>query len=277
MRLPRLALRTGRIALKAFHRDKMLFLASALSFDALLAAIPFSLLFITTLATVVDLLGRSAGGIAPLLEQFLPVPGPGLNDPVTRMEGVITAILESRGEISLYALPLFLLFSTRLFASLRVALNELLRIPPTGFWHGLGKDLILVLFTTVLFVANSLLTLPGFVPGFLDRFLSGVLALGFSLVLFFMAYSLASDYPMRWQTALGSASVAAVGFEGGKILFGEYLRQFVTIDRVISHANAIALLLFVFWIYYNALIFLGGGQVARVLSRANRSKSGDQT
>ena len=50
-----------------------------------------------------------------------------------------------------------------------------------------------------------------------------------------------------------------------KFLFGIYLVHFATLNRVISHANAIAVLLFVLWIYLTALLFLLGGEIAKAV------------
>ncbi len=45
-----------------------------------------------------------------------------------------------------------------------------------------------------------------------------------------------------------------------------------TLNRVISHANAIAVLLFVFWIYLAALLFLLGGEIAKAVEEHRQGK-----
>ena len=77
-------------------------------------------------------------------------------------------------------------------------------------------------------------------------------------------YYLASTDKLKWHVAL----IISVIFEISKFLFGIYLVHFATVNRVISHANAIAVLLFVFWIYLTALLFLLGGEIAKAVEEA---------
>ena len=93
------------------------------------------------------------------------------------------------------------------------------------------------------------------------------------MVLFFVVYSIAPDEPIAWDTALISATVVSVGFEVAKFLFSFYLANVATVNRLISHANAVAIILFVFWIYYSALIFLLGAEVAKTHMVFKRGKS----
>ena len=241
-----------------------MFLASALSFDAILAAIPLALLFLATLGYMFDVRADTVGDIQAVLRLLLPSQGPGADESLARAERLITAVVASRREFSLYGLPLYLLFSTRLFASARIALNKVLNVPTRHrFFYDLSRDLLLVIFTTVLFAANSLVVIPVFGFSLVDRIVSHALAIAFGTVLFFVVYSVGSDKTLRWDTALLAGFVASVAFEVSKILYGAYLAEFATVNRAISHANAIAVLLFVLWIYYTALIFLLCGEVAK--------------
>lgn len=45
-----------------------------------------------------------------------------------------------------------------------------------------------------------------------------------------------------------AATVAALACEVARVLYGVYLNQFATLDRLVSNANAIALGLLLVWI-----------------------------
>ena len=237
-------------------QDKVPFLASALSFDALLAAIPLALLFLAVLG---------AKELRSALEVIMPA-HTASPTALTTAERIFTAVVDSRRELSQYGIPLFLFFSTRLFSSVRIALDQIRDVKTRRrFFHDLAYDLLLVAITTGLFAANSWVSLPALGFWGLDRLAAQALAVGFGTVLFFAVYFLAPTEKLEWQDALLVAFIVSILFEVSKILFGVYLTQFATVNRVISHANAIAVLLFVFWIYLIALIFLVGGEIAKAV------------
>jgi membrane protein len=255
--------RVRRFLVSAWQ-DHVLFLASALSFDALLVAVPLILLYISVFGYVLNVSPEDIGAVRSALQLVLPDHGAGVGDPLAQAERLIDRVVASRQEFSLFGIPLFILFSTRLFASVRIALDRVLGVETKRRWrHDLLHDLGLVVIVTGLFSANTLLTLPFFGELLNNSIVSHGVAMMFSTVLFFVVYSLSPTQKPRWDLSLVAAVAAAVTFEVSKILFGVYLRTFVTVDRLISNANAIALLLFALWIYVTTLIFLLGGEVAK--------------
>lgn len=131
----------------------------------------------------------------------------------------------------------------------------------------MAYDIVLVVLTTALFVANSYVSIPAIGFSRLDRLVALMMATGFATVLFFVVYYLAPTDKLKWHVALLVAFIISVVFEISKFLFGIYLVHFATLNRVISHANAIAVLLFVFWIYLTALLFLLGGEIAKAVEK----------
>ncbi len=255
--------------LVTIFQDKVPFLASALSFDALLAAIPLALLFLAVLG---------ADELRSALEVMMPARAAGPTEPLTTAERIFTAVVDSRRELSLYGIPLFLFFSTRLFASVRIALDQIREVKTRRrFFHDLAYDLLLVAITTALFAANSWVSLPALGFSGLDRLAGQALAVAFGTVLFFAVYFLAPTEKLEWQDALLVAFIVSILFEVSKTLFGVYLVQFATVNRVISHANAIAVLLFVFWIYLIALIFLVGGEIAKAVEEHRHGTAAEPT
>jgi membrane protein len=206
------------------------------------------------------------------------------SDPFAVIERLLTGITEKRGELSLYAVPTFLWFSTRLFAGIRTALNDIydvsLRPPRRGVITVLllakVRDAAMVVGTVILFLANTLLTtglailqargtetVPqlGFFVSTVGRFLGEFLAFSFSVSLFYVTYSYASVRRLPWKTALLAATFTALLFEVAKRLYALYLANFATLD-VGGDANLGAIVLFILWVYYTAIVFLLGAVVA---------------
>ncbi len=264
------------------------FLASALTFDALLAAIPFALLLLIGLTHVAQAMENSTPvDAAALFHRFFPphVSTPG-RDPFGAIEALLVRISENRAKLSLYAIPAFVWFSTRLFAGIRTSLNEIYDIsarpgPRRHFLLSLLydklRDVGMVVATVLLFLANTVLTtglslletrgaarvpeLAFFVSN-LGRLLAELLAFGFSVSLFYVTYAYASPRRLPWRTVLLAATFTAVMFELAKRLYGLYLANFASFEGPSGDANVGAAVLLILWIHYTAVVFLLGGVVA---------------
>jgi membrane protein len=265
-------------------------LASALTFDALLAAIPFFLLLLIGLTHLAQFMaGGGTTDPVEIFHRFLP-PHDIRNDPFHLVEEILAGITKRRGELSAYAAPAFVWFSTRLFAGIRTSLNDIFDVSARpgrrrffviAFLLGKLRDVSMVVVTVVLFLANTVISAAvavaqarggAFVTEHLPRLtwwvgrfgrLSGeVLAASFSVSLFFVTYKYASLRRLPWRSALLAATFAAVGFEIAKRLYAIYLANFASLEGVARDATIGAVVLFVLWIYYTALVFLLGGVVA---------------
>ena len=130
--------------------------------------------------------------------------------------------------------------------------------------------LILFLANTVLSTGLALLQARGAerVPQFafflssMGRFLGEILAVGFSVSLFYITYRFASVRRLPRRTALLASVFTAVLFEIAKRLYGLYLANFASFEGPSGDANIGAAGLFILWIYYTAIVFLLGGVVA---------------
>lgn len=255
------------------YEDNIFFLGSALAFDALLAVLPFILLSLAALGYFVHSGEDAMADVLKLLDRFLPIAQEGGDSPLRRAEGLITGVVESRAQLSIFGLPLFFWFATRFFGGARAALNEVFDTPESRpYLVGKAIDLFQVIVTLVLVVANAFLTVLVADYPFVGRFAVGMSTFSIGVVLFFIVYSVAPARKMRWDTAVVAAAVASLGFEVVKKLYSLYLTEFATIDRLISNANAIALLLFVVWIYLTACVFLLGGEVAETYDLMRRQR-----
>ena len=258
---------------EAAAEDNVAFLASAVSFDLLLTTIPFAVLLLGAVGYVVAHQSTvQQVDVGTLLAQVLPVAGIG-PAALAELERLLSNLAEHRASLTLLGVPLFLWFSTRLFAGLRAALNEVFDTDETRPLL-LRKliDLGVVLLVSALLVVNGYLLATvarvesalggdGFLA-WLYRFAVHVLSAGFSVTVFFAVFKLLPSRRIYWRTALFASLFCAVAFELAKRLYALYLTRFATIDTLVSNANIVAFLLFLLWIYYMALVFLLGGEIA---------------
>lgn len=262
-----------RRVIRGAYEDNVFFLASALTFDLLLASIPFAVLVLATLGYIVYAGDGSPDELRRLLSQLLPGTGEGLPPPLQRAERLFTGVVESRAQLSIYGVPLFLWFATRFFSGARAALNEVFDTEESrSYIAGKAIDLLLVLVVLFLILANTVLTVLVVGLPFLGRFAASLSTFALGVLLFYVVYTVAPSRRVRWDTALVAAAVAALGFEIARVLFGVYVTSFATVDRLISNANAIALLLFVVWIYLTSCLFLLGGEVADTYDLMRRQR-----
>ena len=255
--------------------DNIFFLASGLTFSLLLAAIPFLILVLSVAgmllaprmeapdAAVMDWLGTlmpvNEATEAQLLEQ--------LQDVVesSRSVGIISAVL-------------FIWFSTRLFGSLRTVLEAVfdLREGP-GIIRGKILDVKMVVIASVLLTANigittatttlgrevieqlSIPTAPAL------RALGYATAYGAIFLMFILIYKFVPTTRLRWRIAAVAALFSAVGFELLKGALSWYLSEVADFGQVFfAFATLIVL---VVSLYYAAVIFVLGGEVAKVYGR----------
>jgi membrane protein len=251
--------------------------------------VPFVLLVLIGLTHIAQAVaGGPAVNPTSLFHRFFPphTSAPG-RDPFALVEGLLIGVSRNRGQISLYAIPAFIWFSTRLFAGVRTSLNDIYDVsarpaPPRHFvlnWlAGKVRDIAMVVATVVLFLVNTGLStmvaiawargservIPQFAFFFstIGRLLAELLAFVFSLSLFYVTYRYASLRRLPWRTALLASTFTAVLFEIAKRLYGLYLAHFASIETTVGDANVGAAVLFILWVYYTAIVFLLGGVVA---------------
>ena len=234
-------------------------------------------------------------------EAFLPphdtTPG---QDPFFLFENVLGRIAESGSRLSLYAVPAFLWFSTRLFASIRTSLNQMYDVsvrPPVRRHFLVGmllsklRDVVMVILTLGVFLASIGITTLigvarargeagapwlGFFFSSFGRWIPEVLGLTLTFTLFFLIYKYASIRRLDTQAALVASAFGAAAFELAKHLFAVYLARMVAASAVRVDFQLTAATLTVLWVYYTSLVFLLGGVVAetwqlRTMQRAQRA------
>jgi len=234
-----------------------------------------------------------------LFSRFVPHIAQAADDgPFDRISGLLLGVIRARGTISLYALPLFLWFSTRLFASIRTSLTLVYDVPPRregqhfllGYLGGKLRDAVMVGITVLLIVVNAVLTAglkvlkaradqlqlddPGlgfFVTG-LGQVVTEAIAFGFSVGLFYLVYRHASPRRLPRRAAVAGSVFAAIMFEVAKRGFGWYLQHLAMVQEFAAGPNIAAVLLFILWLYYTGLVFLLGAVVAETWDLRSRQR-----
>ncbi len=276
------------------HESNLPFLSSALTFDAIMAFIPLTLLILLTVSTVVTgSLGPGADA-SRLLDFLLPPHQiPGGRDPLAGAEALLARIAEQRTRLSLVALPLFVWFSTRLFASIRGSLNLIYGAQAgrpaggviVGYLKGKLRDLGMVLAVIVLALVHTILSSglailtsrgtaasPALAPYVSTAFqvVGHLLAFTLLVTLFLLLYRYASFRRLEWRGAIIASIFSAVAFEIAKRLFGLYLTRVVSLERMSLDANIGAIILAMLWMWYTAFVFLLGAVVADTWEHPDR-------
>ncbi|HET9064698.1 MAG TPA: YihY/virulence factor BrkB family protein [Gemmatimonadales bacterium] len=280
-----------------FERSNIPMLASALTFDALLAIVPLALLVLQGLALVL----RQTRFFAladpnRMLSTLLPEHAHGVagRDPFALIEGLVGAVQGYQSQMTIVAIPAFLWFGSRLFSSVRSTLSEVYdaKAPPRharlvfsyilGFLFGKLRDFALMGFVVGLALVNTVLTASvriankNWFTGIpvldllgttLGQILGQAIAAASALALFITIYRYASPRRLSWKASATAAVVATLGFELARRLYSLYLALGAQGEVYTIDVNLGALMLFLLWVWWCSLVFLVGAAVADVQER----------
>jgi membrane protein len=259
--------------------DNIFFLAGGIAFNILLAAVPFILLLVTGLAYLLNQTAdASAIEVSALVDRLLPAGTAGGNDVLHK---AIDDVIAARGAVGVYSAVGFVWFSTRLFGSLRSVLADVFDIEQErGIVAGKIFDVKVTVVSTALLAAYTTLsaylaiaTTAGVralrdvgiredVMGGVEYWLGRVLAFTFIVSMFFGLYKVLPNRRIRWRTALLAALFTSVLFELARNLFAVYIRSFN--PGSLYTGTLAGAVIVVVWVYYAAMLFILGGEVAQV-------------
>lgn len=259
--------------------DNIFFLAGGISFNLLLAAVPFTLLLVAGLAAILGASEeRSSAMILTFLDGLLPEHRETEDSPI---HALITEIIRARGSIGIYATIGFIWLSTRLFGSLRTVLAEVFDVEQErGIVGGKLFDVKITIVATLLFVAYSFISaylaigktrgvavlgrigVQKEVMGAVEYRMGQLLAFLVIFLMFCALYKFLPNRRIRWRTAGLAALTASVFFELAKYLFNAYVQAFS--PGSLYTGTLYALVIVVLWVYYVSLLFIIGGEVAQV-------------
>ncbi len=279
-----------RVFAKA-EEDSIFFMAGAISFNVLVAFVPLLLFAVGVSGMVLSArFGDPSAAILDLLQRALPAIR-GEVDLADTVRQQISGLLDQRRGFTLVGAFLLVWFSTRLVGTLRTALKEVFDISQDrGIVRGKVFDIQVVLVGGVLFLLNlgvtavvrgaqefgvQALGLEGRALGFVQTASAQALAFLSIWVLFLGIYRYLPARRLPWKPALIAATFTSVLHELLKEGFGWYVSDVANYRT--TYGNLITLAILFFWIYYEAIGFILGGEVAQVWSmrRARRRHTRD--
>ena len=257
----------------------MLFLAGGIAFNNLLAAVPFVLLLVWGLATLLNASSAEANEVVVrYLDRLLPSH---VETPDAGTHKLISDILTTHQSLGLWSAIGFIWFSTRLFGSLRTVLASVFDIESErGIIQGKLFDIKITVLSTILITSYTLISTYVLVAtkssvqvleelGIRSDVMSQARAWGTHLmasailaVMFFSLYKFLPVRRVRTKAAWVAAIFTTVMFEAAKLVFAIYVSSFN--PGSLYAGTVAAVVVVVFWVYYAALIFILGGEVGQV-------------
>ncbi len=256
-------------------KDDILFLSSGLAFTFLLYTIPLILLIFALAGFTLTNSEQLWQNTVLYLQSLIPVSS-------ERITSNARAIIDDRQWLGAIGLAALALFSSRLFASLRTALDTVFeapheRHPLRAKLFDLTVMLSLVLLVVTVNLAFSLL--PALLShrfgdrlglGFLRSFIEArrVLEAGTFLVtagLIFITYKFFPAKRPRTATCLVATAIAAVLIELTKIGYRYYLSAYPSFNKVYGTLGAFVIL--VFWFYISSFVYILAAEAAFVALR----------
>ena len=264
--------------------DDLFFLASGVAFALLLAALPFGLLVMSVLAFVLnDTPDRTALSVHQLLDTLLPRHS---GSAEASVHALIDGVLKSRSALGIWGAAGYLWFTSRLFGALRSALSQVLdfgtqRSMVAGKLFDIRLTVVATFFmtgylalTAYVAIATSRgvaffvsLGLRSDVMGGLEYAIGRLLAFLLVVALIFLLFRFIPVRGIPSRAAFAGAVTASIIFELTRVAYAavtEYLSP-----ATIYTGTLYTIVSVVFWVYYSAIIFLIGGEVARVYEIRN--------
>lgn len=261
-------------------------MAGALAFNVLLGLVPLLVLGIGLTGFVLARLGDPTGRVLGLLTSVLPnVEGLEMDTLVTALTD---ALMEGRTGYTVAGSVFLLLIATRLSGSVRVVLRETFdqgtkRHPVRGKLVdlaavGLGFVLLTANVGTTVVIAATLdysvtfFGIEGVGLTLADRLLGLALSFASIWVLLFLVYRYLPARKLDLRTTVVAATFTAVSHEALKSAFSWYATDIAQYGSTLGNLATVAV--FFFWIYYESLVFILGGEVAQVYTMRKASRVG---
>ncbi|MDA0329733.1 MAG: YihY/virulence factor BrkB family protein [Gemmatimonadetes bacterium] len=266
--------------------DDVFFMAGAIAFNLVLALFPLLVLGIGIAGFALTRLGDPTQAVLALVTDNLPQAS-GVD--LTRfVETVTEGLVARRAGYTIVGAIFFLWIATRLSASVRVALREIFDIgakrgPLEGKLFDISAVVVAVLLLTLNLGVTVLIEgavdygvdffpIVGSTLSLAERLVGYVISFGSIWVLLLLMYRYMPARPIGYRTAVIAATFAAVSHESLKFGFSWYATEVANYGSALGNLATAAILFF--WIYYEALVFILGGEVAQVYTMRKASRVG---
>jgi membrane protein len=264
--------------------DDIFFLAGGIAFNVLVAALPFLLLLIAVFGYV---LKRAVDDPEQAAVNYVLSILPPSQKIVLLTRALVRQVVGGRTQFGILGLVLFIWTSTRLFGSLRSVLKHIFDLPEErGIVQGKIFDLGMVLVAGTLFLMNTGITVAveaaqaygvewlGLAGRHewevLQRVFARLLAFAFILLMFVLIYRFLPLRRTPWRISIVAATFTALVWEMLKGIFAWYVGAVA--DYKTTYGTLATLVLLFLWIYYSAIVFVLGGEVAQVYDLIRRRR-----
>lgn len=259
-------------------RSDLFFMAGAITFNVLVAVFPLLLLVAGIAGFVMSArFGTATPELLDFVYRFFPQVG-GDMDVVGALAAAVERLISERTGLSVVGALVLLWISTRMVTTIRIVLRTVFELKEDrGIFKGKLFDLQVVLVGGVLLLLNVGLTLTaqafhafGVVllglGGALSALLQSAMGTGLAFLtgwfLFYLLYRYVPARRVAFRTAAVGATFTAVAHELLKGAFAWYITSLADYSNAYGNMAVVAAIFF--WIYYSAVVFIVGGQVARV-------------
>jgi membrane protein len=259
-------------------QDEIFFLAGAISFNVLVAFIPLVITVVGVAGTVVAFLEADAQ--QTLLNYLSATVPQAVNLDV---EAILDNLADQGTGLLSIGTLFFLWVATRLVGTLRVVLRDIFDLPEgRGIVAGKIFDIKMLLAAGTLFALNVALTIglrfsarfitdvlyidPGDIPfmGQANQLWPQLVAAVTIWFMFLLIYRYLPPRRIKWITAVTAATFTTILGEALKLSFSWYVT--VVADFGSTWGNIATFVILVIWVYYTAVVFVLGGEVAQVIS-----------
>ncbi len=260
-------------AVGGLFADRAMQLAAAISYYALFAVFPVTILAVGAFSLVIGE-QQARQDVIDFLMRELPTSGDGGRQDLERL---LDGVAGNRGAFGVIGVGGLLISASGLMGAIRNGLNTVWdvedRRPPL---RGKGIDLLLVLGIGAVIAASFAISisralvrdvadeLDGSITGVIPSLVNSgtwVLPLLLSFAIFTFLYRFIPATDVRWRDAATGAAFTTIGYELAKIGFGVYLDNLANYGAVYGSLGAV--IAFVFFVFLVANIFLLGAEVAR--------------
>lgn len=263
----------GKNLWRKASRDQIFFLSSGITFNVLVTIVPLLLISISILGHLIESSTAARERILGFIARVMPLAS-------AEAESLLYSLVEDRGLFAILGLVGLIWASTRLFGSLRTVLEIVFEIPPEdrlGIVQGKIHDIKLVVVVGTLFLLTISLTttlrwvknygvgflgLDPFDIGWVTSITSGLLAFVITYLMFYFVYRYAPDRWIPRTDAAIAALFSSVLFEVAKQVFVAYLSEFGRFLKL--YGSFTNLVIVAFWVYYSSIVFILGGELARI-------------
>lgn len=266
--------------------DEVFFMAGSIAFNLVVALFPLLVLGIGITGFVLARFTDPTQAVLDFVLENLPVAAGA--DLTGLIHSLTEGLLVKRTGYTIVGSVFFLWVATRLSGSLRVALREIFDIgAKRNPVHAKLFDVAAVLIGVSLLTLNmgvtvliaaavdygvAIFSLGGPRLTFAERMLGYGIAFGSIWMLLVCAYRYMPARPIAWRTAMIAATFAAAVHETLKFGFSWYATEIANYGSTLGNLATVAVLFF--WIYYEALVFILGGEVAQVYTMREASRVG---